>query len=113
MQDIMDMTKYPDANHCTLGINSWEELVTMRKSGNYTVASGSLGHKTMPGVYDTWMCIKGYKPWLERCAEDLDVSPDEHFCFAFLDAGDHMHGIFVPWGTNKDLKLVKSKCGGV
>ena len=91
-------------------MNSWKDLVQSRRSGNFTLATGSLGRMNVPGVYDTWACVKGYKPWLERCAQDTGATPDDHFCFVFVDSGDHIHGTFVPWGTNKELKLVKGTC---
>lgn len=109
-QPWVDQKAFPNATGCTLGINSWEELVRMRKTGQFTVTTGGLGHKTIPGVYDTWACVKGYKPWLERCAADTGATPDDFYCFAFLDSGDKLHGTFVPWGSNKDLRLVKTSC---
>jgi hypothetical protein len=38
----------------------------------------------------------------------MDV--DDYFWFTFLDSGDFTHGTFVQWGSNTDLKLVKSRC---
>jgi hypothetical protein len=111
-QPWMDTTAFPGATHCVLETNSWKEFAEMRNSGNFTIASGGLGSKTIPGVYDTWACVKGHKAWLERCAKDTGASFDDHFCFAFLDSGDYVHGVFVPWGANKNLKLVKPKCAG-
>jgi hypothetical protein len=110
LQDWVDTQQFPNATHCSLGINSWEDLVRMRRSQNMTVATGSLGRKTIPGVYDTWACIKNYKQWLDRCAKDTGASPGDFYCFVFLDSGDKIHGTFLPWGNNKDLKLVKSTC---
>jgi hypothetical protein len=82
----------------------------MRTSHNITLSSGSLGPKTIPGVYDTWVCVKGHKAWLERCGEHVGASPDEPFCFVFHDTGNFIHGTFLPWGSNKSLRLVKSTC---
>jgi hypothetical protein len=91
-------------------MTSWEDLISMRKSGDFTVSTGGLGNKIIPGVYDTWACVKGNKQWLDRCAQDAGASRDDHYCFAFLDTGNNIDGIFVPWGSNKDLRLVKPKC---
>jgi hypothetical protein len=100
-----------DVSHCSLETNSWEDLVRNRTSGAYTLATGSLiAPKRIPGVYDTWVCVKGYKRWMDRCAADTGATSDDHYCFVFLDAGDSIHGTFVPWGTNKKLRLVQSTC---
>jgi hypothetical protein len=65
-QPWMDQDLFPSASNCTLGINSWPELVKNYDAGNLNFTTGSLGQSKIKNVYLAWVCVQGYQPWLSR-----------------------------------------------
>ncbi len=65
-QPWMEPALHQFSSNCTLGISSWPELTRLQKSGNLTFITGRLGSSRVPNIYLTWVCVKGYQPWLER-----------------------------------------------
>jgi len=80
----------PEVEHCVFD-KTWLDVA--EQPGLFV--AGGLGKKLM----DEW------KVWM--CAADVPCSAREgdRVCFTFSER----HQVFVPWGYNSELKIVKSK----
>ena len=71
---------------------SWRELVYGYKDNTVPVKSGGLGKLLERGGYQTWVCINHH------------FCGDPFFCWVYHETRE----VFTPWGTNGELRLVKS-----
>ena len=74
---------------------TWEELIAGYKESTISPQWGTLGLRTVPQVFESYVCIHG-----DPCATDL---VDHYFCYV-LDERDRS---FVPWGPNAVLQILK------
>ena len=81
----------PGYTHCDQPY-SWSELVYGYKDNKVPVKSGGLGKLLERGGYQTWVCIHHH------------FCGDPFFCWVYHET----HEVFTPWGTNGELRLVKS-----
>jgi len=81
----------PGYTHCDQPY-SWSELVYGYKDNKVPVKSGGLGKLLERGGYETWVCIHHH------------FCGDPFFCWVYHET----HEVFTPWGTNGELRLVKS-----
>eukprot|EP00960_Hanusia_phi_P021753 644251-Hanusia_phi.AAC.1 len=71
-------------------VHTWEEINASPKRQNFE--TGGLGY-LMDDNFECWVCVKDHS-----CA----VPADPYFCFVY----DEVNKAFLPWGQNKDLRLV-------
>jgi len=82
---------YPTPNvlHCVFA-HTWEDVVKNR----HLYKTGGLG-KMMRDTWEVWVCME------HPCATDKN----DRVCFTF----DEEHRVFVPWGYNSHLRILKKK----
>jgi len=92
---------YPDC-HLNLAWKNLTDQMAMEdmKGLPRSVATGGLGQLMYTNgtltPYEVWLCV-----WDEGCAQGTD----DAFCFAFNENEE----VFVPWGYNSELGLVRNQ----
>ena len=80
---------------CQPLFDSWADMRRRLDEGSLVIKTGGLGKLTVPGEYESWVCVHD-----DACA----LGTDDFFCYVFNEATS----LFVPWDQNSKLKLFGS-----
>ena len=72
---------------------TWDNLYDGYKESTIDYYQGSLGMRSVPGIFESWACIRA-----DPCA----LGPTDYFCYVWHE----VNGLFVPWGSNTVLGIV-------
>ena len=84
---------------CQPLFDSWADMRRRLDEGSLVIKTGGLGKLTVPGEYESWVCVHD-----DACA----LGADDFFCYVFNEATS----LFVPWDQNSKLKLFRSNAHG-
>jgi len=72
---------------------TWDDLYDGYKESTIDYYQGSLGMRSVSGMFETYACIRA-----DPCA----LGPTDYFCYVYHEV-EHR---FVPWGPNTALQIV-------